>query len=73
MSGVSSGASDVVRGVTLADFATSQDIQVETATPDKVKKFVLISQYKGEVSSPKPAWPIYYCPLQLTDLSAVRE
>ncbi|KAI3341641.1 mitochondrial carrier domain-containing protein [Ustulina deusta] len=43
MSGVSSDASNVVRGVTLADFSTSQDIQIETAPRDKVKKSVLIN------------------------------
>ncbi|KAI1353205.1 mitochondrial carrier domain-containing protein [Xylaria sp. FL0043] len=39
----SSGASDAVRGATLADLSTSQDAQIETATRDKVKKSVLMN------------------------------
>ncbi|KAI0966019.1 mitochondrial carrier domain-containing protein [Xylaria arbuscula] len=40
---VSSGASSAVRGATLADLSTSQDIQTEDVTRDKVKKSVLIN------------------------------
>ncbi|KAI1428425.1 mitochondrial carrier domain-containing protein [Xylaria sp. FL1777] len=39
----SGGASNAVRGATLADLSTSQDIQIEDATRDKVKKSVLIN------------------------------
>ncbi|KAI1278510.1 mitochondrial carrier domain-containing protein [Xylaria sp. FL0933] len=39
----SSGASNAVRGATLADLSTSQDAQIESATRDKVKKSVLMN------------------------------
>ncbi|TGJ79912.1 hypothetical protein E0Z10_g8864 [Xylaria hypoxylon] len=43
VSRASSIASNAVRGATLADLSTSQDIQIENATRDKVKKPVLIN------------------------------
>ncbi|RWA09473.1 hypothetical protein EKO27_g5635 [Xylaria grammica] len=43
VSRASSSASNAVRGATLADLSTSQDIQIENETSDKVKKSVLIN------------------------------
>ncbi|KAI0541450.1 mitochondrial carrier domain-containing protein [Xylaria digitata] len=43
VSRASSSASNAVRGATLADLSTSQDIQIKDETCDKVKKSVLIN------------------------------